>query len=229
MRDLLCGVAVLLACVQTACGQTACGQADASAVKIHLQAPPEWRGEEIRLPPGFAPDMSWKGIEEVRFAPGMFDAKADDFFSYVFVFYLPEAKEPDFKELQKELLKYYRGLATAVARGKGGVDAKSFRLTLKPAGKSNPNPESAGDSPTPASKQESSLAGRSRGVMHWTEPFATMKPQTLHLEIQSGRCTGRAARFLAVAVSPKRPEQAKPLWSSMRRILKTVEFRSPAD
>ena len=221
MRDLLCGVAVLLACVQTACGQTACGQADASAVKIHLQAPPEWRGEEIRLPPGFAPDMSWKGIEEVRFAPGMFDAKAEDFFSYVFVFYLPDAKEPDSKELQKELLKYYRGLATAVAKGKGGVDAKSFRLTLNPPGKPDQDAKPAGDS----QKEILSL----RGVMQWTEPFATMKPQTLHLEIQSGKCGGRTARFLVVAVSPKTPEQAKPLWSTMRRILKTVEFRSPAD
>jgi len=224
MRGLLCHVAVFLVC-----GQAVYGQDNSPVVKIHLEAPREWRGEEIRLPPGFATDMSWKGIEEVRFAPGMFNAKADDFFSYVFVFYLPDAKEPDLQELQKELLKYYRGLATAVARGKGGVDAKKFRLTLKPVRKPGQASKSAGDSPGPAPKQESGVRDTLRGVMHWTEPFATMKPQTLHLEIQSGKCRGRTARFLAVAVSPQTPDQAKPLWSAMRQILKTVEFRSSAD
>ncbi len=44
-----------------------------------------WRGERIELPPRFAPTMTLKGIEEIRFAPGMFKAESDWFFSYVFV------------------------------------------------------------------------------------------------------------------------------------------------
>ena len=198
----------------------------AEDVRIHLDAPKGWRGEAIQLPPGFARDMSWKGVEEVRFAPGMFDAKADDFFSYVFVFYLPEAKKPDEKVLTKELLKYYRGLATAVARNKGGVDADSFKLTVKESKKQAD--KSADQDSEPAVNTESKLKPDSRfvGTLSWTEPFATMKPQKLHFEIQSGPCPNRKARFLAVAVSPHPPEKAKKLWTSMRRILRTTEFRS---
>ncbi|MBC8288833.1 MAG: hypothetical protein H8E37_00805 [Planctomycetes bacterium] len=202
--------------------------AQAEDVRIHLDAPKGWRGEAISLPPGFARDMSWKGLEEVRFAPGMFDAKADDFFSYVFVFYLPEAKKPDEKVLTKELLKYYRGLATAVARNKGGVDADSFKLTIKKVERTT------GDATTP-SKPESEVKStvsklkpdvRFHGTLNWTEPFATMKPQRLFFEIQSGPCPNRKARFLAVSVSPQKPVKAKELWTSMRRILGTTEFRA---
>jgi hypothetical protein len=46
---------------------------------MRIQAPDDWRGERIVLPPPFAPDMKFKfkGIEEIRFAPGMFQADSD--------------------------------------------------------------------------------------------------------------------------------------------------------
>ena len=44
----------------------------------------------IDLPPkDFAPDMKWKGKEEIRFAPGMFKPNAPDFFSHRFCFGSP--------------------------------------------------------------------------------------------------------------------------------------------
>ena len=49
----------------------------------------EWKGERIELPPTFAPKMKMEGIEEIRFAPGMFKPGEEDFFSYVFVFAIP--------------------------------------------------------------------------------------------------------------------------------------------
>ncbi len=49
---------------------------------IQLKAPEKWSGETITLPPGFARDMAIKGVEVIRFAPGMFDPQAEDFFSY---------------------------------------------------------------------------------------------------------------------------------------------------
>lgn len=208
---ILCTVALLMILAQATCGQES-----PPKVKIHLESPKGWRGETIQLPPSFAPKMVWKGLEEVRFAPGMFDPKKEDFFSYVFVFYVPSQSEPDQKILQRELLTYYRGLASAVARRKGGVDAEAFRMTVRKVDET--------EEPT-SKKTDEKLPHRFVGALSWTEPFATMKPQKLHLEIQSATCKSRDARYLAVAVSPQSPEKAKPLWRSMRGILKTVEFR----
>ena len=34
--------------------------------------PANWEFERFSLPPGFAPGITYKGAEELRFAPGMF-------------------------------------------------------------------------------------------------------------------------------------------------------------
>ncbi|HBL42365.1 hypothetical protein, partial [uncultured Gimesia sp.] len=59
--------------------------ADAEMAK-HITVPAGWKGEQITLPPSFAREMQFKGTEEARFSPGMFQEKSDTFFSYFFVF-----------------------------------------------------------------------------------------------------------------------------------------------
>ena len=80
-QESLVGIRIFFSlAVLVALAQTVPAQEKPGAVKIHLDAPKGWRGEAIQLPPSFAPKMTWKGLEEVRFAPGMFDPKKDDFF-----------------------------------------------------------------------------------------------------------------------------------------------------
>ena len=100
-----------------------------------VPTPTGWAKETIALPPAFAPDMKWKGTEELRFAPGMFKADAPDFFSYALLFWLPDDTDIDAKTLERELLVYYRGLAAAVLKGnnKEEVDTKAFTLTIMDA------------------------------------------------------------------------------------------------
>src|SRR4249920_2110771 len=75
-----------------------------------LPTPKGWGKETIALPPPFAPDMTWKGAEELRFAPGMFKADSDSFLSYTLFFWLPDDQKIDAKTMEKEFLAYYRGL-----------------------------------------------------------------------------------------------------------------------
>ena len=75
---------------------------------------PAWRGERIPLPPGFAKDMGWRGFEEIRFAPGMFEPDSEQFFTYVLAFYLEPGTTTREENLKREFLAYYRGLAKAV-------------------------------------------------------------------------------------------------------------------
>lgn len=80
-----------------------------------MPEPKGWSKESIDLPPkDFAPEMKWKGKEEIRFAPGMFKADAADFFSYAFLFWLPDGQKIDAKTMEQELLTYYRGLSKTV-------------------------------------------------------------------------------------------------------------------
>ena len=170
-------------------------------LKVDIETPNGWRTETLSLPTGFAKDMKLTGFEEVRFAPGMFRPEAEDFFTYCFVFCLPNQTPPDEKTLTTELLKYYRGLAVAVTR-RSGIDVKPDSFTLK-------------ITPVKDSKTKSSA------VMTWIEPFATQKPQTLNLEIESVADSSIKGCLLKIAVSPK--PQKNDVWKPMRRMLKAAK------
>ena len=85
---------------------------------IKFAAPAGWGGETIKLPPGFAPDMKLKGLEHIRFAPGMMKPGSDSFFSYAFVFELEINPSLTDAVVEEEFLKYYRGLCKSVLNGK---------------------------------------------------------------------------------------------------------------
>lgn len=107
---------------------------------IRWDSPEGWSQERIELPPSFAPAMSLKGFEEIRFAPGMFQPDSDSFFSYVIILYLPDAAVPATDVLTREIMAYYRGLAGAVAKGRGRmIDVEKFQLAL--AAKSDDPPQ----------------------------------------------------------------------------------------
>ena len=175
------------------CEQTARGaQADDA---IRLDAPRGWRGEHIDLPPQFAPEMQFEGVEETRFAPGMFDAAAHDFLSYVIVFRLDGQPDLTEKTLQRELLAYYRGLATAVSGGAIKTDDFSLAVEREHAA------------------QQSTDAANYVATLGWVEPFTTTLPQTLRIEIRVW--DGANSRTWAfMSVSPNDTDD--PIWETMR-------------
>ena len=171
---------------------------------------PPWKGERIPLPPGFAPNLGWKGVEQIRFAPGMFQPDAPDFFSYIIVFLLEPGAAITKEAVEKEHLVYYQGLAEAVMGSKGAtVDASQFSMELKPATDLEPAPESA--------EKPSGY----RGLLQWTEPFATQKPQILHFEITTWIYEGKPV--VLSCVSPVDPEKEAP-WKALREIRRSFRF-----
>lgn len=171
-----------------------------AAEPYQLKAPDGWGGETIQLPPGFAKDMSLKGVEHIRFAPGMMKAQSDTFFCYAFVFELQAKPELSEQVVSNELLKYYRGLCRAVMGQQiGEVDPATFSIKLK-------------------SKTESDREYDQDvfvGSLDWVEPFATKKPQKLQLEIWVVNRKDKG-NLLFACVSP-RPLDAK-IWNQLRQI-----------
>src|SRR5579871_6778165 len=50
-----------------------------------LKKPANWQFERFNLPPQFAKDFPYKGAEELRFSPGMFNKNSAEYFTYAFV------------------------------------------------------------------------------------------------------------------------------------------------
>ena len=81
---------------------------------IEIKSPNDWRPETINFPLDFAPQIAYKGVEELRFAPGMFKPAANTYFTYLFVWDL-EGKQPIGADtLSQELTSYFKGLCKEV-------------------------------------------------------------------------------------------------------------------
>ena len=85
---------------------------------FYLPTPEGWRTETIPFPLGFAPELDYEGLEELRFSPGMFKEIKVDFWSYAFIWWVPEETHFDTERLQTDLESYFRGLTTAVAEAR---------------------------------------------------------------------------------------------------------------
>ena len=170
-----------------------------------VPAPEGWGKETIQLPPSFAPDMTWQGTEELRFAPYFMKADSATFFSYALLFWLPENQKTDAKTMESELLVYYRGLARAVSEDKKqDVDVKTFTMTVK---------ESATKLAKRASGEDATAFV---GELKWIEPFTTGSAQTLHMEIQVWHSAEHKSRCVFICASPQ--SQTGEVWKSLREI-----------
>ena len=198
----------LLVCCGVA--STTCGQSEGkSQAPYQMPSPKGWGKEQIKLPPAFAPKMNWKGHEDLRFAPGMFNPKSDSFLSYDVLFWTEGERVPTLKELQQEITTYYQGLSQALlARRKPGLKPLQAVIKLKAA-------ESLDK--TPLAKRP---AARYTGVLVWTEPFVTARKQRLRLELDVRTHDGRISVFLCA--SPQNFD-AK-VWKQLRKIRDDVKF-----
>ena len=179
-----------------------------AAETFHWETGKGWLGERILLPPGFAPDMSWKGVEEIRFAPGMFKADQPDFFSYALVFSLEPGTDLSPKAIKEQVLLYYQGLSLRVSAGKGRkVDPSKFTVDMRPA------VDKSGAAPAQAKDAKAYLA-----VLNWVEPFATAKKQELHLEIHAWQDAASKRCYLFFCASPQAPDA--PIRKKLREIRK---------
>ena len=81
-----------------------------------LMEPSAWEFEKFPLPPSFATAITYKGFEELRFAPGMFKKDAHDYFTYVFVAQIDSSVIISQDDVKNYLVNYYKGLCAVTAK-----------------------------------------------------------------------------------------------------------------
>jgi hypothetical protein len=86
-----------------------------------LKEPAAWQFERFPLPPTFTPDFSYKGVEELRFSPGMFNKDSTDYFTYAFVAELDNVTSISQNDIRQYLLDYFKGLCSSTAKNRNIV------------------------------------------------------------------------------------------------------------
>ena len=169
-----------------------------TAPELLPKTPPDWRFERIEFPLPFAPDLKYEGFEELRFAPGMFSAQSDTYFTYIFAMKLKNKADLDAPALKSLLETYFRGLCKAVAEGTDfKIDGSKISARVR------------------EDHFEAQYARHFNVTLESFDPFVTGKPLTLHLEILTLKL-GPADQRLFAAVSPK-PVDA-PIWKLLRTL-----------
>lgn len=75
-----------------------------------LPIPKGWSIERFLIPISFAPQISYRGVEDIRFTPGWANAKGDEYWTYAFLWYLDGQPKTDEKIIAENLKAYYTGL-----------------------------------------------------------------------------------------------------------------------
>jgi len=75
-----------------------------------LDAPDGWVVERFPIPIDFAPQIPYKGIEDIRFSPGWGNRFADEYWTYCFLWYLDGKPEITKETIQRNTELYFAGL-----------------------------------------------------------------------------------------------------------------------
>jgi hypothetical protein len=171
-----------------------------------LKEPTSWQFERFALPPGFAPGIPYKGVEELRFSPGMFKKDSATYFTYAFVAQLDSVTAISQMEVNVYLFKYFNGLCSSTAKDRKLVidTSKIAVVTLKKKG-------------LPAGEVVYSGSLSIFGV------FADGAPVTLNIEVKVVKNMAVKKTYLIFIASPLDKENM--IWKDLYKIQK--EFAIP--
>jgi hypothetical protein len=165
-----------------------------------LLEPATWEFERFELPPSFAPEITYKGAEELRFAPGMFNKDSANYFTYVFVAQIDRITPISQKDVQNYLVWYYKGLCSITARDRKLV-IDSTKITAEVKKKATASNDAAYDA-----------------TVNVLGVFADGAPVKLNMEIAVVINPATKRTFLVFLASPR--DKKDPIWNDLHDIAK---------
>lgn len=167
----------------------------------HFPTPANWGIERFLLPPFFAPPITYKGVEDIRFAPGWAKAQNGEYWSYAFLWYLDAKPALSATILEKDLKAYYTGLLKVNSDSTQQATEKPFEVITKFS------------KAQPAAGEFAAYTGTVR-----MRDYMTRKPITLHCMVRGRTCTATGKTFLFFELSPQPLTHA--IWKSLHQLWK---------
>ncbi len=107
-------ISIAILCLRTLCclGQDSKTEFDGKNWKAPytLSTPTGWDIERFLIPIEFAPQIPYKGVEDIRFTPGWGQVKSNEYWTYAFLWYLDGSAEINKTIIENNLKAYYTGL-----------------------------------------------------------------------------------------------------------------------
>jgi|ERR1022692_2792732 hypothetical protein len=166
-----------------------------------LKEPSNWAFERFALPPAFAPDFPFKGAEELRFSPGMFNKDSTNYFTYAFVAELDNTTSISQSDIKNYLLNYFKGLCSSTANDrKLLIDTSKIRVAIERK-KGTPGGEIIYNA-----------------LLNVFGVFADGAPIKLNMEVKVSMNTATKKTYLFFIASPR--EKADNVWKELYALQK---------
>jgi hypothetical protein len=164
-----------------------------------LKEPSLWQFERFSLPPSFSSNFPYKGVEELRFSPGMFNKDSSDYFSYAFVAQLDNTSSITQSQVKNYLLTYFKGLCGSTAKQRNlSIDTSQVNVSIekKIGGPGN--------------------SAIYNAVLHVFGVFADGAPVTLNAEIKVLNDAKAKKTYLVFIASPRKKTDS--IWQQLYKI-----------
>lgn len=159
-----------------------------------LTSDASWGKEIIKMPLHFAPQIPYKGVEELRFSPDWSKQDRDGYWTYAFVWDVDLNKELTATNIEIDLQYYFDGLMDGVNKDKGKILPKTVALILK---KENSTNEFV-------------------GKLQIYNSFHTRDIMMLYCTIKQYYCTKKQKSMVLFRFSPKPLEHT--IWDELNKI-----------
>jgi hypothetical protein len=172
-----------------------------------LKEPSTWSFERFSLPPVFSPGFPYKGVEELRFSPGMFNKDSSGYFSYAFIAQLDNTTSMTQSEIKNYLITYFKGLCASTAKERHlSIDTSQVAVSIEK--KSNVPPG----------------VTVYNALLNVFGVFADGAPVTLNAEIKVLNDINAKNSYLVFIASPHK--KTDDIWEQLYKIQN--DFRMPA-
>lgn len=163
-----------------------------------LKEPSAWEFERFALPPSFSSNFPYKGVEELRFSPGMFNKNSLDYFSYAFVAQLDNISFITQEGVKGYLLTYFKGLCASTAKDRNlSIDTSQVNVSIE-------------------KKNATANAVVYNAVLNVFGVFQDGAPVTLNAEIKAMSDLKAKKTYLVFITSPK--GKTDPIWKQLYAI-----------
>ena len=151
-----------------------------------LTFPKGWDYERFLIPIEFATQIHYKGIEDIRFAPGWSNVKTDEYWTYAFLWYLDDIQKINARTVENNLKAYYTGLVGRnIEKRKISADKLvTVKTTIKKV------------------KADKGDLKTFRGTIYMLD-YMEQKPITLNCIIHLTNCNNNKKTFIFYEISPK--------------------------
>ena len=164
------------------------------------EIPAGWQNETILFPIDFAPQIPYRGFEELRFSPGWGDSTSNQKWGYTLLWWLNDHYDINEKIIQQNLEEYFTGLT------RRRTIAEKLDITKFTPAKAKVQKVTAGNGDL-----ETYTA-----TINIFDAQVTKKPGTLYVKIHHKDCTDTSKTFLLFEVAESTFNQ--PVWADLDKI-----------